>query len=364
VPEVLIVAVLVAAGVGAWWLLRDLRVLAVGADSPHGRSVAVVVPARDEEASLPHLLTSLRLLSPPVDEVVVVDDASTDATSSVARDAGATVLDPGEPPAGWTGKAWACQVGADATRADLLLFLDADTVLSPDALGGLLELHARRGGLVSVQPFHTPVRPYEQLSSYFNVVSLMASDAFRAGDHAPAPMAFGPCLLTTRAHVIGPVLLQVDISCALALAPGVALAEATAAIDDALARRFDPQTRPFGQALPMAELAAVIDATPGIDYVEDIIVWSIASPSGQDSSESPVGVRVGVRIGLIATPGEDTRFGGIASVGARRLVRDDVGEVEFLRLHPWELLQVRLAPGRVRELDAGMANPAEDRHGR
>ena len=51
-------------------------------------------------------------------------------------------------------------------------------MLAPDALDGLLELHDRHGGLVSVQPFHDVVRAYEQLSSYFNVVSLLASDAF------------------------------------------------------------------------------------------------------------------------------------------------------------------------------------------
>lgn len=160
-------------------------------------------------------------------------------------------------------------------------------------------------------------------------------------------LALAPrCLLTTRARVIGPVVLRVFIGCALALAPGVSLDEASAAIDAALARRFDPQTEPFGKALQMAELAAVIDATPGVDYVEDIIVWRIASPSSADEGEG----RVGVRVGLIATPGEDARFGGLASVGGQRLVRDDAGEVEFLRLHPWELLQVRLAPGRVHEL--------------
>ena len=49
---------------------------------------------------------------------------------------------------------------------------------APDALAGLLELHDRHGGLVSVQPYHRVLRPYEQLSAYFNVVSLMASAAF------------------------------------------------------------------------------------------------------------------------------------------------------------------------------------------
>ena len=59
-------------------------------------------------------------------------------------------------------------------------------MLAPDALDGLLELHEQHGGLVSVQPFHSVVRPYEQLSSYFNVVSLMASGAF-----TPAPARRG-----------------------------------------------------------------------------------------------------------------------------------------------------------------------------
>jgi 4,4'-diaponeurosporenoate glycosyltransferase len=116
----------------------------------------------------------------------------------VARSAGAVVLSASAPPPGWTGKAWACHLGARATSGDLLLFLDADTVLAPDAGSGLLQLFDRHRGLVSVQPFHDVVRPYEQLSSYFNVVSLLASDAFTRHP-GRRPMAFGPCLLTSRA---------------------------------------------------------------------------------------------------------------------------------------------------------------------
>jgi 4,4'-diaponeurosporenoate glycosyltransferase len=197
--DLLLAGLLLLAGWGASWLARDLRVLP--RDVPHrddAATVSVVVPARDEEATLPALLASLRAFDTGVREVVVVDDGSQDATAAVARAGGATVLPAGDPPAGWTGKAWACHVGARATSGDLLLFLDADTVLSPVALDGLLTVHDGYPGLVSVQPFHTVVRPYEQLSSYFNVLAVLASGAFRRHSGG-RPMAFGPCLLTSRA---------------------------------------------------------------------------------------------------------------------------------------------------------------------
>nr|CAA9351750.1 MAG: hypothetical protein AVDCRST_MAG46-2634 [uncultured Nocardioidaceae bacterium] len=196
--DLVLVVVLLTAGAGAYWLLADLRTLPPGGG--HRRpaaSVSVVIPARDEQSSLPALLESLRHLTVEVRQIVVVDDGSRDATASVARRAGAAVVPAGVAEPGWTGKAWACHVGARATSGDLLLFLDADTVLDPDALAGLLDLHDRHGGLVSVQPFHHVVRPYEQLSAYFNAVSIMASAAFtrRPGRQ---PMAFGPCLMTSR----------------------------------------------------------------------------------------------------------------------------------------------------------------------
>ncbi len=96
-------------------------------------SVSIIVPARDEEHNLPRLLRSLIALDYPTYEVIVVDDASTDATSTIAdRYAADTeglvrALHLAGPEPGWTGKSWACWQGARAARGDWLLFTDADT---------------------------------------------------------------------------------------------------------------------------------------------------------------------------------------------------------------------------------------------
>lgn len=196
-PDAVLFVLLLAAAAVPLWLLRDLRALPDAPRAGAARTVSVVVPARDEERTLPALLASLD--GSPVAEVVVVDDDSSDDTSGVAVAAGVRVVVAARVrPNGWTGKAWACHTGADATTGDLLLFLDADTVLSPGAIDGLRQLHEAHGGLISVQPHHQVVRPYEQLSAYFNAVALLASAAF-TGRRTTRPMAFGPCLITSRA---------------------------------------------------------------------------------------------------------------------------------------------------------------------
>jgi hypothetical protein len=159
-------------------------------------TVSIIVPARNEERTLPVLLASLRALDPAPHEVIVVDDGSSDATAATAAARGATVVTV-SPPRGWAGKPYACHVGAEAATGTHLLFLDADTWLAPDALARLLAEHRACGGLVSVQPHHRTERPYEQLSAFFNVTAMMGTGAFSAAGRAPGAMAFGPCLLTT-----------------------------------------------------------------------------------------------------------------------------------------------------------------------
>ncbi|GAB3493022.1 glycosyltransferase family protein [Flexivirga lutea] len=223
------VVVLLLLLAGAWAGARqvaNLRGLGdEGRTSGTGR-IAVVIPARNEAGTLPVLLGSLKHGGSALAEVVVVDDGSTDGTGDVASAAGARVLAVREVPAGWTGKAWACQVGADATQAELLLFLDADTALGTGAVEQLLGAHRRYGGLVSVQPYHEVHAPYEQLSAYFNVMSLMGSGEF-AHRRTRRPMAFGPCLLTSRADyqssggheaIRGAILDDVELAAAYARA--------------------------------------------------------------------------------------------------------------------------------------------------
>ncbi|MCK5891793.1 glycosyltransferase [Aeromicrobium sp.] len=195
--NLLVLMLVTAATAVPWWLLRVPRELTTEPSSVAPPTISVIVPARDEEATLPALLASLAASAGPVAEVVVVDDGSRDRTAAIGRAARARVVPAGTPPAGWTGKAWACHTGASITTGDVLLFLDADTVLATDALGGLLRLHAAHGGLISVQPHHRVVRCYEHLSAVFNAVALLASGAF-TGRPSARPMAFGPCLLTTR----------------------------------------------------------------------------------------------------------------------------------------------------------------------
>src|SRR4051794_833190 len=115
-----------------------------------GHRVSVVLPARDEEATVGRLVADLRerwmQRLPLIDELLVVDSDSTDGTAAVARAAGADVVattevlpDHGTRP----GKGEALWKSLAATTGDLVVFLDADLIgdvthYVPGLLGPLL----------------------------------------------------------------------------------------------------------------------------------------------------------------------------------------------------------------------------------
>ena len=108
-------------------------------------SVAVIIPALNEERSLSLVLNALPRHE--VDRIVVVDNGSTDATARVAREAGAETVH--EPVRGY---GQACQTGLAALTdhpPDIVVFLDADFSDHPEELSQLLEpIRARRADLV------------------------------------------------------------------------------------------------------------------------------------------------------------------------------------------------------------------------
>src|SRR5277367_2976716 len=113
---------------------------------PTHPQVDIIVPARDEAATIGRVLTSLLAQDYAGGfRVLLVDDNSTDGTASVAAAAGAaarsaaelTVLTLRSKPPGWSGKLWALSQGVAAARAPVLLFTDADIVHDPRHLSSL-----------------------------------------------------------------------------------------------------------------------------------------------------------------------------------------------------------------------------------
>lgn len=121
-------------------------------------SVSVLIPARNEEASIGGALKSILQSSHPEFEIIVMDDASEDRTAEIVREFAAAnpsvrLVQSPSLPSGWNGKQHACWSLANQARYDLMLFLDADVRLSSDALTRIVaEHHARQSPLISGFP--------------------------------------------------------------------------------------------------------------------------------------------------------------------------------------------------------------------
>lgn len=120
--------------------------------------VSVLIPARDEAANIEDALRAVLAQEDAEIEVVVLDDGSTDGTGAIveriaARDPRVRLARGAPLPPGWNGKQHACHQLAETARHEVLLFLDADVRLAPDAVARLAgHLDARRLDLVSGFP--------------------------------------------------------------------------------------------------------------------------------------------------------------------------------------------------------------------
>jgi biofilm PGA synthesis N-glycosyltransferase PgaC len=115
---------------------------------PHEPSIAVVIPARNEESGIAASIRSLLAQEYPRLHIHVVSDASEDRTVAIAREfesSGVVVHDLRVR----HGKAKALQVALDAIDADLFMVLDADTTCGPHAIRAMVQqfVDPRIGGV-------------------------------------------------------------------------------------------------------------------------------------------------------------------------------------------------------------------------
>ncbi|HET8780601.1 MAG TPA: glycosyltransferase family 2 protein [Agromyces sp.] len=90
-------------------------------------TISVVVPCYNDAAMLERCLDALAMQTRPADEIVVVDNGSTDTTVDVARAAGVRVVTESR-----RGIPQATSAGFDAAVGDVLGRLDADTIPPAD----------------------------------------------------------------------------------------------------------------------------------------------------------------------------------------------------------------------------------------
>jgi chlorobactene glucosyltransferase len=143
-----------AATIGAFNLATWPRGREVGATD---RRISVLVPARNEERGIGACVDAILAQRHPVFELVVYDDGSTDGTPAILAERRADPrlrVERGIPlPEGWVGKPHACHQLSRLARGDLWIFVDADVVLDPDAVGRIVGLLDRWGaGVLTAVP--------------------------------------------------------------------------------------------------------------------------------------------------------------------------------------------------------------------
>ena len=151
-----------------WKTLPLLSRAPMASTSTTRPTVGVIVAAKDEALVLPVTLNALLSQSDPPDLILVADDGSTDTTPEVlARLYGLTPPQLGEMSVGhprirWLrlaggGKARAMNVALPLIETDVVVTVDADTLLQPDAIDAVRRAFAAEPSLVATTGVLTPV---------------------------------------------------------------------------------------------------------------------------------------------------------------------------------------------------------------
>lgn len=192
-----------------FWNLYFFRVpkRASGSATQLPPKLSVLIPARNEEKNIGPAIECV-IASQGIDlELLVLDDASTDATASVIDSYAITdarIRRMGGPPiaAGWAGKAHAAHTLSTLAQHDIFCFIDADVRVEPDALlrmhGFLLQTNS---AIVSGFPEEITITPLEWLLLpliQFLLLSYLPLAGLRHTNHAAFGAGCGQLQMMTR----------------------------------------------------------------------------------------------------------------------------------------------------------------------
>ena len=197
----------------AIWLLPLLTLPRLARRKPNlsdvpiatGQMVSVIVPARNESATIRTVVRSILGSNYQPLELLVVDDRSTDDTASIVTslaDPRLRLIRGDELPEGWYGKPWACYQGYRAARGEILLFTDADTLHEKDLIGHAVGALVReKADLVTVSPRQRCLTFWERAvmpQIWFLLALRYSPDSVNRARRERDVIANGQFIMTTR----------------------------------------------------------------------------------------------------------------------------------------------------------------------
>lgn len=155
-----VVVITILLGISIFNLVRFARLPKAFSEHDTKRpTVAVLIPARNEERCIEDCVRSVCMQTYPHLEVIVLNDGSTDSTGDIlarlsSEFTNLQVISGSPLPDGWVGKSWACHQLSMATTADVLLFTDADTIHHQDTASRSVAMLSRNGlSMFSMVPY-------------------------------------------------------------------------------------------------------------------------------------------------------------------------------------------------------------------
>jgi GT2 family glycosyltransferase len=163
-----------------------------------GPRLSVVVPSHNAVSTIRATLSAIRASDLPAEEyeLIVVDDASVDASATIAARHADTVI---RLRGRRAGPAYARNRGAELARGEFVAFIDADVLVKPDSLSKILSIFAADAGLdaVSVARDDSPAA-VNFVSQYWNLLLHFGEQSYRGFG---ADFASGCCAVRRTAFL-------------------------------------------------------------------------------------------------------------------------------------------------------------------